>query len=209
MVASITASRDTINAERRIIETRCCRECALSMQFMPVPSQVVMDLCESKMIRWQGYLIRIRAGEWLAATAWISCRRCVVDGTPLKCTMEVGCKMCLVGLLDCRLQRSRYRDPSFIPRLRKSFHSKIARCLLFYSLSIDGNHLRLENEHAVCRNWSHSTLAIAVFWLDSQPSLVTGTHVQQALIPSFDHLTTADCEGKGCSTIVGGIEFRA
>lgn len=64
-------------------------------------------------------------------------------------------------------------------------------------------------KHRVRRDRPHPPRSIRPVRLDRQPSLLTRTHVQQALIPPLDHLALADVEGERLATVVARVELGA
>ena len=76
-------------------------------------------------------------------------------------------------------------------------------------ISIDAHKLRLKYEHAICRYWPHTSAAVTPFRLDGQLPPFSNAHIEQSLIPAFNHLTFAYMEGERRAAVVGRVELGA
>jgi hypothetical protein len=82
---------------------------------------------------------------------------------------------------------------------------KLAHCLGLNASN--ANKLRLELEHGVGRNRSHTPSTVSPLRLNGQSPLLAGAHVQESLVPSLDDLAFADVEGERLAAVVRSVEL--
>jgi hypothetical protein len=97
-----------------------------------------------------------------------------------------------------------------IPEYYSVIHAMPPTLKLTLGLGLNANNankLRLELEHRVGRDRSHTPGTVSPLRLDDQSPFLARAHIQEPLIPSLDNLSFANVEGEGLAAVVGSIEF--